>query len=155
MPQYFYTVKNAVTSTTADNEDVLIQLRGVPAASTVVMIKRIFVSCETPNDNRMQIRGYLTSSTSTGVVSTVALPKNAMWRASGASLFVKNGTTSTVLSGITATLFEADFNARGVWEWIARDELDYHVTYPSSYFTLTGLNSSASVTTDVTVEWID
>ena len=129
-------------------------IRGVPTGSTIVMIKRIFVAAETPNDNRIQIRGYLTSSTSTGVVSTVALPKNAMWRADGASSFAKNGTTSTVLSGISATLFEADFNARGVWEWIARDELDYYVTFPSTFFTLTGLSSSASVTCDITVEWI-
>ena len=130
-------------------------MMSIPRASTITMIKRIQVSEDTPNDNTMHVIGYLTSTTATGTVSTTAVPKNAMWRSSGASLYTKNTTTSTVVTGITFTVFEADFNGRGVWEWIARDELDYWVTYPSSYFTLALLCSSASVTAQVLVDWID
>ena len=129
-------------------------MKGVPAASTVVMIKRIQVSAHTPNDNRISVRGYLTTSTVSGAVATVSLPKNTLWRADGSSVFAKNGTTASPVPTVLASLFEANFNARGVWEWIARDELDYYVTNPSSYFTLSQLSTSASVTTDVTIEYI-
>ena len=132
------------------------QIVGIPKASTIIMVKRIRVSAETPNDNRLQVRGYIATSTATGLVATTASPKNTLWRADGASVQVKNLTTSTAFGGFTAvaTLFQHDFNARGVWEFIARDEQDYFVTQPSTWFGLSLLSTSASVTANVTVEWI-
>ena len=150
-----YTVKGAVTSTSAGSEDVLITVKGVPAASTIIMLKRIQVSAHTPNDNRISVRAYLTTSTTAGAVATVAVAKNPLFRIGDASVFVKNGATAASTPTVFASLFEANFNARGVWEWIARDELDYFSTYPSTYFTLTGLSTSASVTVDCTLEWIE
>ena len=155
MPQYIYTAKGVVTSTSAGSEDVAITVKGVPAASTVIWVKRIQVSAHTPNDNRISVRGYLTTSTVGGAVATVAVPKNPLFRLGDASVFIKPTTTATSTPTVFASLFEANFNARGVWEWIARDELDYFITYPSTYFTLSLLSTSASVTADVTLEWIE
>ena len=155
MPQYIYTAKGVVSSTSAGSEDVAITIKGVPAASTVVWVKRIQVSAHTPNDNRISIRGYLTTSTVSGAVATTAVPKNPLFKAGDASVFIKATTTASPVPTVFSSLFEANFNARGVWEWIARDELDYYITYPSTYFTLSQLSTSASVTTDVTVEYIE
>ena len=155
MAQYIFTAKGIVTSTGAGSEDVAVSIKGVPAASTVIWIKRIQVSAHTPNDNRISVRGYLTTSTVSGAVATVSIAKNPLFKAADASVFAKNTTTASPVPTVFSSLFEANFNARGVWEWIARDELDYYITYPSTYFTLSQLSTSASVTTDVTVEYIE
>jgi len=125
MAQYTINV-NATSNSSANTDDVFIQL--VNTAAVTAMVKRVRVSfpATTPADFEAQIKVARFSATSAATTTAASELKRRQNGPAGICTgFTKSGTNAFGTGTVTDTVIQASVNTRSVFEWIARDEYDY------------------------------
>lgn len=152
MPYYSIFVR-ATTNSAANTEDTAIDIDA--AANQVVKLVRLRIVCQTAAlDN--QFRGKIcrkSASGSGGVAGTEVLldPVNL---AAQAATTIKTGTTAFGAGTITDTIDDAiQFNSRGTYEWVARDEDEKIKSAAGGIIGINIFNSAASIAFAMYAVW--
>lgn len=151
MPRYTSLV-NATSNSSGGTEDTFIDIDA--AASQVFKVYRIRVSINTAaSDGRTQVRVYRKTAIGSGSTTGTIVKLDPLTPASAAAVTIKNG-TSTYASGTTGDkLMEAQFNNRGVFEWVARDTEDMIRSGSGDMIGVNIVDSANSIITVVEVWW--
>lgn len=151
---YFSVFVRATTNSSAATEDTFIDIDA--AANQVLKLVRVRVSCQTAAlDNQYRIKIARKSAIGSGSVAAteVALDPNNPAAAQGVAT-IKTGTTAYGAGTITDTIDDAiNFNSRGVWEWVARDEKEKICTTPGGIIGINLFNSAVSIASAVYAVW--
>lgn len=152
MPYYAVFVR-ATTNSTANTEDTFIDIDA--AANQVVKLVRLRIVCQTPAlDN--QYRGAIKrkSASGSGGVAATEVPLDPNNIAAQAAATIKTGTTAFGAGTITDTIDDAiQFNSRGVFEWVARDEYEKIRSAAGGIIGINLFNSAVSIASAVYAVW--
>jgi hypothetical protein len=151
MAQYT-TLVNATSNTSINTEDTFIEL--LPPANVSIILKRIRVSITTAaSDTAVRIRVKRVSAAgATGTSGTIVKRRPAA-PAAVATSTVKNGTTAFTVGTLVDTVMDTAVNARGIFEWVSRDEDDYIISGVQQRLSITISNSAASIVHTVECDW--
>jgi len=153
MAQYTQTVQ-ATSNTTADTEDTFIEWTAGSGVS--ILIKRIRVSISTAaSDTRARIRVVRKSAAGTGGVAGSAVKRHPTDRAASITPQIKSGTTAFTTGTVTDVLIDVCINARGVFEWTARDDDDMIETAAAGSIGILIRESAASIICNVEADWVE
>lgn len=153
MANYICTVQ-ATSNTSTNTEDTFVDIDA--AASTVIKVYRIRVSHNTSaSDANTRIKIFRKTAIGAGSTTGTIVRKDPLAPASTSAATIKNG-TSTYAAGTTTDLVdEAQVNARGIYEWVARDDSDMITAASGGIIGVNILNNTASIVIKVTIEWIE
>ena len=147
----------ATTNTSANTEDVFIELRG--AASTEFKLKRVRVfyrgDTTAVGDNNVECR-VITVTVASGGTGTAQTPtkKRPTMPAATTACTVKNGTTALAIGTGTVTTFSNfSFNERGFYEWIPRTDDEILFSGSAGIVEIVVKNSAVSRQMAVEVEY--
>ncbi|HTH21913.1 MAG TPA: hypothetical protein VL854_06815 [Nitrososphaeraceae archaeon] len=154
MGKYTCTVR-ATTNSSANTEDTAIDL-DMPAGQAC-KIYRIRIVCQTAAlDNQFRAKIARKSAIGSGSTGGTELKMDPLIAPATAVATIKNGTTAYGAGTITETLDDAiQFNSRGNWEWVARDEEDMYVSDSGGIIGVNIFNSAASIAFAVTIWWTE
>lgn len=152
MGQYVCTV-SATTNSSGDTEDSFIDL--TPASGRTIKIKRIRASVNTASDDsRYRIKVIRKSAPGAGSTTGTIVKKDPLNSPTASTTAqVKNGTSTFAAGTAVDTIYDANFNGRATWEWVARDDEDFIVSNTAQIVGINLLCSAASKVVHVTVEW--
>lgn len=124
MPQ-FRVAFVATSNTSGGVEDTWIEIR--PPASTSVSIKRLLITSAdtTVSDGYILPRWGRFNTTGTGGTAATIIKLRPESPDSVCTVTRKNGTTAFTVGTVVEYFTVACFNARGIWEWVARDADDF------------------------------
>lgn len=153
MAQYICTVQ-ATSNSSANTEDTFMDLEA--PASFAFKVKRIRVSHNTPaSDANTRIKIFRKTAIGAGSIGGTEIKKNPLSATPQVIATVKNGTSTYAVGTTTDLIDEVQVNARGIWEWVARDDDDMIVPVAGDFIGVNILCSSASIVIKVTMEWIE
>jgi hypothetical protein len=148
---------NATSNATLATEDTWIEL--FPPAGVAIRIKRIRVSVSTAaSDTITRVRVQRASAAgATGTAFTPTKRQPSTTGASATTCNVKNGTTAFSVGTAVANSVQLDvnFNDRGVFEWVARDDDDYIWSGVNERIAILLRDSVASIIHGVEVDWVE
>lgn len=152
MSKYVVFVR-ATTNSTANTEDTAIDL-DLPAG-VIAKIYRIRACCQTPAlDNHFRLKIARKSAIGSGSTTATENKLDPLSPAAQAVATIKNGTTAYGAGTITDTLDDAiQFNSRGLWEWVARDEEDMFVSDSGGIIGVNIFDSAASIAFALALYW--
>lgn len=127
MAQYRATV-SATGNGTINTEDTFIEM--FPPSNVSILLKRIRISCNHGTAQDVPIRARITRSSAAGATGTAFTPikLRPTAPASVTTCNVKNGTSAFTVGTVVDVVLDSVFNARGIFEWVARDESDFIVS---------------------------
>lgn len=120
-----YTIVAQATSNSSPNTvDELIEISG--AAGTGFFLKRVEISCQSPNSD-VDITGTIIRLTTVGGTGAAYTPKQKRTTSPVATstVKIKNGTTNFSYGTTGNSLWQTDVNGRAVWAWIPRGNEEY------------------------------
>lgn len=145
---------SATSNSSANTEDEFVELTA--AASTSAFVKRVRISCNTPNsDVTITARICIMSGQGGGYGSGTSVKKR-LGQAAPACFTtnrIKSGTTPFTLGGITSTVYQDNVNGRSIWEWIPRGNEEFIDSGIAGIVAVLIKVSAASVILNVQVEW--
>lgn len=147
----YITQVSATSNSSANTEDCFIEIKS--AASTRDLIKRIRISCNTPNSDVDITARWIKVNTGTAGSPSVytAVPTDVYGPAATATSNVKNGSTALALGTTITTYDQINFNGRAVYEWIPRGNEEFLNAGSAGIFELVIKVSSASVVLNASV----
>lgn len=151
---YWSIFVRATTNSTANTEDTFIDIDA--AANQVIKLVRVRVVCQTAAlDNHFRVKIARKSATgSGGVAGTEVCLDGTHTAAAAAATTIKTGTTAFGAGTITDTIDDAiQFNSRGTWEWIARDDNEKIKSAAGGIIGINLFNSAASIASAVYAVW--
>lgn len=153
MPKYTGSV-SATSNTSVNTEDSWLELTAASGAE--INITRYGVYVETAASDAV-VKGRLVRKSAAGSSGTAGtiVKKNASKRNSASTLNIKNGTTAFTTGTITDVGDTFAFNARGYYEWIAKDEGEEFKIAGSGIGGLVISVSSASIVLRADIDWED
>lgn len=145
----------ATSNSTANTEDTFLDLAA--PSGQAFELKRIRVTCATAaSDTNIRVKIARKSAIGAGSTAATEVKKNPLDPAPLVVATMKN-TTSTYAAGtITDTIDDAiNFNARGMYEWVARDDQDMIVSASAGIIGVNIFVSAVSILVNVTMEWME
>lgn len=152
---YWSIFVRATSNSSANTEDTFIDIDA--AANQVVKLVRVRVSCQTAaldNQYRVKICRKSASGAGTTAAGTEVCLDGTHTAAAQAATTIKSGTNTFAAGTITDTIDDAiQFNSRGVFEWVARDENEKIKSAAGGIIGINIFNSAASIATAVYAVW--
>jgi hypothetical protein len=147
----------ATTNTTANTEDVFVEIKAPASTSTLLKRVRIFYRGDATavGDNNVEGRiiTVTTPTAGSGVAGTV-VKKRSLSPGTVCTVTVKNGATALALgTGTVVAVEPISFNERGYYDWIPRDDREMIDSGSATHFEIVLKNSAVSRQLSVTVEW--
>jgi len=135
-----------------NTEDEFIEISG--AASTGFFLKRVEISCATPNSD-VDITARIVKLTAVGASGTSYTPTRARPTAPVATSTVKNknGTAAFYVGSVSVTFRQTDLNGRAVWAWIPRGNEEFIDSGSAGIIAILAQVSSASTILNVTCDF--
>lgn len=135
-----------------NTEDEWIELTA--AASTQFYLKRVRISCNTPNsDANFTPRICLMSSAGASGASYTPIKKKLLSPAATTTCKVKNAATAFTLGSITSTYHQDNVNCRAIWEWIPRGDEELISSGSAGIIAILGKCSAVSTIFSVVAEF--
>ena len=151
MGQYC-SIVSATSNGSGDTEDTFLDI--TPAASRTVKIVRIRVSCNTAaDDSRIRVKVCRKSAQGTGSIAGIITKKDPGVDTSANSTQKKDTTVAFTAGTIVDVVYDDNFNARAVWEFVARSDADMIRSGVAQIIGVNLLVSAASKVCHVLVEW--
>lgn len=143
----------ATTNSTANTEDTAIDL-DAPAGQSFALY-RARVVCQTAAlDNHFRAAIKRKSAIGSGSTTGTEVKLNPIFPTPLVVATIKNGTTAYGAGTITDTIDDAiQFNSRGTWEWVARDEDDMIWSGDGGILGLNIFNSAVSIAFAAVLYW--
>ncbi len=142
----------ATSNTSANTEDEFIEISG--AASTGFFLKRVEISCNTPNSD-VDITGRIVKLSAVGASASAgtSVQKRPTSPTATSTVKVKNSTNAFYLGSVTSTFWQTNVNGRAVWAWIPRGNEEYIDSGSAGIIAVVAKVSSASIVLNVNAEY--
>ena len=152
---YFSCTVRATSNSSANTEDTFIDLDAASNAIVKLVRIRVVPTATTAADNTIRVKIARKSAIGSGSTGGTEISLNGAHTAAAATVAtIKNGTSTYGAGTITDTIDDAiNFNQRGTWEWIARDDNEKISTSAGGIIGVNCFASAASQTLAVYVVW--